>query len=68
MLLMAKAGKGKQGGGSGDPNMRILYRQPYPGVPVVETYQQRNEGDVLLGYIVEVRLSRRSPPQTAHPL
>ena len=35
-------------------DMRILYRQPVPGVPVVETYQQRHESDVLLGYIVEV--------------
>ena len=57
LLMAAKAAKGKQGGGGNtgaDPNMRILYRQPYPGIPVVESYQYRNEGDVLLGYIVEV--------------
>ena len=34
---------------------RILYRQPVPGIPVAESFQQRQIGDVLLGYIVEVR-------------
>jgi len=32
-----------------------LSRHPVRGIPVVETYQHRHEGDVLLGYIVEVR-------------
>ena len=61
LMMAARGGKGKKGGGTNDPNMRILYRQPYPGVPVVETYQNRHEGDVLLGYIVEVRRSSFKP-------
>ena len=38
--------------------MRILYEQPYPGIPVVDTTQQRNPGDIILGYVVDVRFLR----------
>ena len=65
MMAAAKAGKNKQGN---DPNRQLLYKHPVPGIPVVETYQQRNPGDVILGYVVDVRSrklcyrARNSPP------
>ena len=56
MLLALAAGrKGRQGQQANDPNMRILYKHPYPGIPVVETTQLRSPGDIILGYVVDVR-------------
>ena len=54
MPLLRKLVNGQQSSTIPQDMQRILYRQPVRGVPISESYQQRQETDVLLGYIVEV--------------
>ena len=64
-LVAGAARKNKQGAGDSgiDPStMRVLYKHPGAGIPVLESSQLRHEGDVLLGYIVEVPVKRPSHP------